>query len=136
MGVKYTMRFPMRLDKTGKVARAATQYERDMSRITFALGTSVGERVMWPAYGANVKEAWYMSGQQQDIATVITDAVSEVFRKHLSPLLLMAVTVTPNEDGSIQVAEIEWRNPETDHAETSVGKVNVAGPVSQVTEDQ
>lgn len=132
-----SMRFPVALDSSGRIATdisdAAGEAGRDSSRIKFAIGTKIGERVMMARYGNDVLKAYYQNGES--VHEAISESIKDTFAKWLTPLTLVGITYTVSGDGSVHTADISWVRPKAGANTAQTASVDVSGAVSQLEDE-
>jgi phage baseplate assembly protein W len=88
----------------GSVVTTSNQSEIIGSRVTFCLGTQVGERVMRPRWGIDILQAMYeLEGELS--ATTISNAINWAFRQWFPDYAVKEVQITadPTDRTSINV---------------------------------
>lgn len=129
-----SLRFPLQLTHKGSLAVDTTDRDMDRSKVLLTVGTSLGERVMRPEFGAKTMWAFYMAGESIEDGMVM--AIQKVFADYFPHLLLHSVNLIPDPhyDGSVIYVDLLWGYPgSTPNSPDAVsGSVDVSGQVNQI----
>jgi len=98
---------PFSFDSSGAVAYTQDEKKMWQDRVVLVLMTRLGERVMRPTFGSEVKDSLF---ETEDAAvTMIRKSVSVAFSRWLSQLELISVTTTVDPVDGFIVLEVGYR---------------------------
>lgn len=98
---------PFSFDSSGAVSYTQDEKKIWQDRVVLVLMTSLGERVMRPTFGSEVKNSLF---ETEDAAvTMIKKAVSVAFSRWLSQLELLNVSTSVDPVDSFIVLEVGYR---------------------------
>jgi phage baseplate assembly protein W len=110
---------PFRIDAQGNVATSTDQGAIWADRLKAAVGTIAGTRLMRSTYGSDLSQGFMDTTSA--INAVIQDEVAKIFVNQFPTLTLISVSVDWSVDTNIVNAEVLYRLPSQDEAQTTVG---------------
>lgn len=110
---------PFRIDAQGNIATSADQSAIWADRLKSAVGTIEGTRLMRSTYGSAISQGFMDTATA--INAVIQDEVAKIFVNQFPTLTLLGVSVDWSSDTNVVTAEVLYRLPSQDEAQTQVG---------------
>lgn len=110
---------PFRIDAQGNVATSTDQGAIWADRLKGAVGTISGTRLMRSTYGSDLSQGFMDTTDA--INAVIQDEVAKIFVNQFPTLTLISVSVDWSIDTNIVNADVLYRLPSQDEAQTTVG---------------
>lgn len=123
--VETALAFPFSIDDYGNVVYTTNQYEIWAGRVKSVVGTVLGERVMRPTYGTDMKRVLFNTRDAAE--ETIRKEVSRVFASYLPLLTLSDVAVDFSEFKGEANVMITYALPNLIEVQTSVGIVTIDG---------
>lgn len=116
---------PFRFSEYGKISDTTEPTKIWADRVRSAVGTMVGERVMFPRYGSKIPT--HVFNTQTEVADKIDDEVHRVFNEYLPSLTLDTVDVQFDENSGVFSADIVYSLPNDIVVSTNVGFASISG---------
>lgn len=110
---------PFRIDAQGNVASSTDQSAIWSDRLTGAMGTIEGTRLLRSTYGSDIAQGFMDT--ERAINAVIQDEVAKIFVNQFPTLTLISVSVDWSSDTNVVTADVLYRLPSQDEAQTQVG---------------
>jgi phage baseplate assembly protein W len=123
--VETALAFPFAIDDYGNVIYTTSQYEIWAGRVKSVVGTVLGERVMRPTYGTDMKRVFFNTRDAAE--DTIRKEVSRVFASYLPLLTLSDVAIDFSEFNAEANVMITYSLPNLIEVQTSVGIVTIDG---------
>jgi phage baseplate assembly protein W len=123
--VETALAFPFSIDDYGNVVYTTNQYEIWAGRVKSVVGTVLGERVMRPTYGTDMKRVFFNTRDSAE--ETIRKEISRVFATYLPLLTLGNVVIDFSEFKGKAEVTITYTLPNLTEVQTSVGIVTIDG---------
>lgn len=123
--VETALTFPFSIDDYGNVLYTTNQQEIWAARVKSVVGTVLGERVMRPTFGTDMKTVFFNTRDAAE--ETIKKEVTRVFASYLPLLTLEETSVEFSEFSSEANVLITYTLPNLIEVQTSVGIVTIDG---------
>lgn len=123
---------PFRFSEYGKIADTTEPTRLWADRVRSAVGTMVGERVMFPRYGSQIPTDVFKN--EAEVADKIEGEVNRVFDEYLPNLRLSNVNVQFDESTGVFSADIVYSLPNDTVVSTNVGFASISGNTPLIEE--
>ncbi len=123
--VETALAFPFSIDDYGNVIYTTNQQEIWAARVKSVVGTVLGERVMRPTFGTDMKTVFFNTRDAAE--ETIKKEVTRVFASYLPLLTLEETAVEFSEFSSAANVLITYTLPNLIEVQTSVGIVTIDG---------
>ena len=123
--IETALAFPFSIDDYGNVVYTTTQAEIWAARVKSVVGTLLGERVMRPGFGTNMRAVFFNTQEAEE--DTIRKEITRVFATYLKLLELKDITIEFSIIDGEATAYITYALPNLIEVQTSVGIVTING---------
>jgi phage baseplate assembly protein W len=119
------MSYPLSFDVRGNVVMTTSQDKIWADRVFLAISTTVGERVMRPAYG--ISGATSLFDSQSVTEEQLQRDISSLFASEFNLLTLQEVSISFDKASATATANITYTLPNQTEATSAIGLVYING---------